>query len=83
MAKLLTLKFDARRAAQAIAMMQRGTVIDLDAELARDAARLSIRHRLPMADSIILATARRSDAILWTQDSDFEGLDGVCYLPKG
>jgi toxin FitB len=54
----------------------------LDAELASDAAILSIEHHLPMADSIIYATARRFGAALWTQDADFEGLAGVWYFPK-
>jgi len=35
-----------------------------------------------MADSIMLATAQRSGAILWTQDVDFEGLPGVRFLAK-
>ena len=39
-------------------------------------------HSLPMADSIILATGRRHGATIWTQDSDFEGLEGVQYTPK-
>lgn len=65
-----------------VAAMQRGEVIDLDAELALDAARISRETRLPMADSIILATARANDAILWTQDADFEGIEGVEYVRK-
>ena len=46
------------------------------------AARLSVEHRLPMADSIILATALAHRATLWTQDADFENVNGVRYLPK-
>lgn len=65
-----------------VAAMQRGEVVDLDAELALDAARISRETRLPMADSIILATARANDAILWTQDADFEGIEGVEYVRK-
>ena len=66
-------------ALQAVAAMQQGTVVDLDASLAIAAALLSAEHRLPMADSIILATARASAAVLWTQDADFEGMPGVEY----
>lgn len=69
---------DALRAAT---QMRLGQVADIDARLALDAARLSLRHRLAMADSLILATARRFDAVLWTQDADFDGLDGVRYVP--
>ena len=35
-----------------------------------------------MADSIILATARDQEAILWTQDEHFKGIDGVEYISK-
>jgi len=66
-------------ALQAVAVMQQGRVIDLDASLALTAARLSTEHKLPMADSVILATARSHDAVLWTQDVDFKGLTGVEY----
>jgi toxin FitB len=74
---------DEEAALRAIAMMEQGTVVDLDRVTALEAARLSLVHRLPMADSVVLATARRHDAVLWTQDSDFEGLDGVRYLARG
>ena len=59
-----------------------GFVVPLDDELAVIAARLSLELRLPMADSIILATARAYDATLWTQDVDFEGVEGVRYVAK-
>ncbi len=71
-----------RRALEAMALMQQGSVVDLDATLAMSAARLSLELKLPMADSIILATARGHNAVLWTQDDDFEGLDGVKYIAK-
>ena len=70
-------------ALQAVALMQQGTVVDLDASLAVDAARLSVAEKLPMADSIMLATARRHGATLWTQDFDFKGIAGVRYISKG
>ena len=65
----------------AAATMRLGSVIDLDGTDAVSAAELSLKYRLPMADSIILAVSRRLGATLWTQDSDFEGLDNVRYLP--
>ncbi len=58
-------------------------VVDLDASLAVDAARLSLETGLAMADSIVYATARSQDAVLWTQDSHFEGLERVEYRPRG
>ena len=69
-------------ALQAVAVMQQGTVVDLTVPLSLESARLSLAHRLPMADSIILATARFRSATLWTQDAEFEGLEGVEYVKK-
>lgn len=65
-------------AAQVYGLMSLGKIVELDATLALEAARLS----LPMADSIIYATALRHDAILWTQDAHFEGTQGVRYFKK-
>lgn len=70
---------DESQALQAIALMHQGQVVELTASLALDAARLSRSARLPMADSIMLATARAHGATLWTQDSDFEGLPDVHF----
>lgn len=67
-------------ALQAIALMSQGQVVTLDAGIALSAAHLSADLKLPMADSIILATARAYSATLWTQDSDFQGMEGVRYL---
>lgn len=69
-------------ALQAVALMQQGRVIDLTPSLALSAARLSIEHRLPVADSMMLASAKAYGATLWTQDSDFEGIPAVQYKPK-
>ena len=65
----------------AVAFMARGHVVDLGAEDAIEAALLAARHRLPLVDAVILAAARRHDATLWTQDTDFVGMDGVEYRP--
>jgi toxin FitB len=66
-------------ALQAVAAMQQGRIVDIDAPTALSAARISIDGRLPMADSMILAVARLGKALLWTQDSHFEGMPGVRY----
>lgn len=66
----------------AIAHMQQGKVIPLDSGLAIDAATCGVQYKLPLADSIIYATAQRHNAQLWTQDNDFEGLDGVQFYRK-
>lgn len=65
-----------------VAAMMEGRVVDLDASLALMAARAGLELGLPLADSVIYATARAHDATLWTQDADFEGLEGVRYVPK-
>lgn len=70
-------------ALRAIAMMQQGRVVDLNVTIALSAARLSVELKLPMADSVMLATAREFRATLWTQDGDFKDMDGVRYFPKG
>jgi predicted nucleic acid-binding protein len=62
--------------------MQKGTVVDLTVSLAIAASKLSLEHDLPMADSIILATAQESGATIWTQDSDFETMESVRYFPS-
>lgn len=69
-------------ALEAVAMMRQGRVVPLDDTLALEAARLSVEHRMPMADSAILATARAHRATLWTQDADFKDLPDVRYLAK-
>jgi len=69
-------------ALQAAALLHQGKVVELDAALALQAARIGADKRLPLADSIVFATALQHDAILWTQDADFEGMPGVRYRPK-
>lgn len=71
---------DERAALLAVAHMKRGRVISLDESLAVDAADCGLQYSLPLADSIIYATARRYDAVVWTQDADFEDLPGVKYF---
>ncbi|MCL4505023.1 MAG: type II toxin-antitoxin system VapC family toxin [Chloroflexi bacterium] len=69
-------------ALEAIALMKEGRIVDLDDSLALVAAELSYELKLPLADSIILATARAYNAALWTQDAHFKDLEGVKYIEK-
>ena len=69
-------------ALQAVAVMQQGRVVELSDTIALAAARLSTDLAIPMADSIMLATARAWNATLWTQDADFEGVPGVKYAKR-
>ncbi|UCF69458.1 MAG: type II toxin-antitoxin system VapC family toxin [Acidobacteriota bacterium] len=73
---------DENDALQAVAIMQQGLVVDLDDSLVLAAARISVEEKLPMADSVILATAREYDATLWTQDADFKGMRKVKYRKR-
>ncbi len=73
--------FDEEEAYNAVSRMLVNTVVNLDANIAVLTGELSIVHRLALADSIIYSTARVYSATLWTQDSDFEGLEGVRYIP--
>ena len=73
---------DENMALEAIAHMNQGKVIALDNALAIDAAKQGIDYKLPLADSIIYATGQKFNALIWTQDVDFKGLDGVKYYPK-
>jgi predicted nucleic acid-binding protein len=69
-------------ALQAVALMQQGSVVELTTPNALEAARISVALGMPMADSIMLATARAFQATLWTQDSHFAEIEGVEYFPK-
>lgn len=73
---------DEHSAIQAVAIMEQGHVVDLSSGIALSAAQISIEHKIPMADSIIYATSKSSNATLWTQDVDFEGLENVQYRQK-
>ena len=73
---------DEQSALQAVAVMYQGSIQDLTGEIAIAAAQLGSELKLPLADSVVLATARKHSATLWTQDSDFEEVEGVKYFPK-
>ncbi len=69
-------------ALRAVAQMQQGRVVELDSALALSAARFSHGLKLPLADSVVLATARAFEALIWTQDADFSHLENVKYVPN-
>jgi len=73
---------DEAAALQATGIMLQGRVVELTTEIALLAARQGIELRLPMADALILATARVHEATLWTQDVDFRDIEGVRYLAR-
>jgi len=69
-------------ALRAVALMRQGRQIDLSDAIALGAARLSFDLKLPLADSIILFSARQYDAKLWTQDARFENFEGIHFVRK-
>ena len=69
-------------AIQAVSVMQQAQIVDVTSSLSLFAARISYENKLPMADSLILATAKSKNAILWTQDSHFKGIPDVKYIRK-
>ncbi len=71
---------DEARALQAVAQMKQGRIIDITEDVALSAALISLKQKLPMADSLIYATARTQGAVLWTQDDHFRSLPGVNYM---
>ena len=73
---------DEGEALRSVAFMQQGSVVDLDSLAALSAAKVSVDLGLPMADSIMLATARQHNATFWTQDADFKDMEGVRYMEK-
>lgn len=69
-------------ALQVAALLHQGQVVALDSAVALSAAQLGVAHKLPLADSVIYATAKQYEATIWTMDADFSGLAGVRYFPK-
>ncbi|MBN8742685.1 MAG: type II toxin-antitoxin system VapC family toxin [Thiomonas arsenitoxydans] len=80
--KRVAVQRDENDAIACVAVMQQGEVVPIDAARALQAAKLSLKHRLPTADSLIYATAQQAGAELWTQNADFEGLPGVRHFSK-
>jgi predicted nucleic acid-binding protein len=73
---------DMERADLAIDIMQNATVVGATPRIAILAAKLGKQHKLPMADSIIYATAKIYDAEIYTQDNHFDNLENVHYFVK-
>jgi len=80
--KFLVGKSEERHAWGAIATMHLGEIAPLDADIALQAAQMSLQLKLPMADSIILATAKGYGATIWTQDADFKEFENVKFIDR-
>jgi toxin FitB len=80
--KLTLLHKGEEDALQIAGMMSIGLSVEVNREIALSAAQLSISYKIPMADSLILSTARLFEATLWTQDEHFKSISGVKYIVK-
>jgi toxin FitB len=67
-------------ALQAVAVMHQGLVVPLSSSIALKAAKMGHELKLPLADSVIFATAQTYGALVWTQDHHFRGLEGVRFV---
>ena len=80
--KKIIIEQDENSALEAIALMHQAKVIDVTSEISIEAARLSAKIKIPMADSLIYISAIKNNAIVWTQDYDFKNLDDVKFIKK-
>ncbi len=80
--KRMSIQRGKEAALDAISRLYRGTLVELSDEIALEAAQVSLEFKLPLADSVILATAHTYKAVLWTQDEHFKDMEGVRYVDK-
>ena len=80
--KVILRESDENHLLQALAAVQKGIIVDLTPSIATAAAKVSLKYKIPMADSIIYAIANLYSATVWTQDEDFKGLENIKYFPK-
>ena len=80
--KVILRESDENHLLQALAAIQKGRIIDLTSSISTAAAKVSLKYKLPMADSIIYTTAKCFNATVWTQDINFKDLPNVNYIPK-
>ena len=72
---------DEDAALEAVAMMQQARVIEVTSSIAIQAAKFSYIFKIPLADSIVYIISIENNAVVWTQDADFKGMEGVEYFP--
>ncbi|MBV6479674.1 MAG: hypothetical protein HGGPFJEG_02465 [Ignavibacteria bacterium] len=80
--KKITTQRNEQIAKELTSVMMQVQIADIDSRISIEAARLSCQKKIPMADSLIYATAKIHNALLWTQDYDLKGLEGVKFVEK-
>lgn len=71
-----------QEALRVVAAMKATQIVEVSEEIALTAGDLSLEYGLAMADSLILATARKLGIGLVTTDTDFEGIPQAVVLSK-
>jgi toxin FitB len=80
--KVLSRKLPAGTVLSCLDVMRQGRVLDLTDRRAVASADIAVKHKLAMADAVIYSMVREFDGTLWTQDVDYDGLDGVKFFEK-
>ncbi len=80
--RVLDRSLDTDLVTRCLDVMRLGRVLDLTDARAVAAAQIATRQKLVMADAAMYAMAREFGATFWTQDADYQGLDGVRFFAK-
>lgn len=80
--KVLSRSLPADLVKRCLDVMRLGRVLDLTDARAIAASTAASQHKLAMADAAMYSMACEFGATFWTQDVDYQGLDGVQYCAK-
>ena len=78
--KIIRRDHSEEHAIAAVAALTRATIVPIDESMALEAADISLKLGLAMADALVYATAQRHGATLVTGDADFAGLPGAIVV---
>jgi predicted nucleic acid-binding protein len=67
---------------EALAVMQKGKVVQLTPTDLFEAAKTAVKHKLSMGDAIIWQTAQVHPAMLYTQDEGLRHMPHVLFKAK-
>lgn len=68
------------QALSVIGWMTQNPIVEINKEIALEAAHLSLNHSTAMADSLVLASAQFTKSTLYTLDNDFINLPNACVI---
>ena len=80
--KVLSRSLPADLVSRCLDVMRLGRVLDLTDRRAIAASQAATKYKLAMADAAMYSMAQEFGASFWTQDVDYQGLDGVRYCAK-